>query len=228
MPYCPSRRQGGRFILPSAFYGFGSANFSVWAGPGGNSPNYHWRRLDIDIVLIFPTYGRSSLSNRPGGRQASIGEFIQQRQYDRIGLVIFASEAFSQVPPTLDYKVVQRILDETQVSWDIGLDSGTAIGLGLANGANMLRDAQADSRVIVLLTDGANNSGQVDPLTAAQSPKRSIFGSMLLARRGLARRRCPFLMVGLSIATPKLTRKLYARLPILPAGSIFGLRMARV
>lgn len=62
-------------------------------------------------------------------------------------------------------------MDETKVSWDIGLDSGTAIGLGLANGANMLRDSKAESRVIILLTDGANNSGQIDPLTAAQIAK---------------------------------------------------------
>jgi Ca-activated chloride channel family protein len=109
--------------------------------------------------------------NRLGAAKRVIREFIQQRQYDRVGLVIFASEAFSQVPPTLDYKVLERVLEETEVSWDIGLDSGTAIGLGLANGANMLRDSQADSRVIVLLTDGANNSGQIDPLTAAQIAK---------------------------------------------------------
>lgn len=109
--------------------------------------------------------------NRLGAARQVIHDFIDQRQYDRIGLVIFATEAFSQVPPTLDYDVLKRILDETQVSWDIGLDSGTAIGLGLANGANMLRDSEADSRVIILLTDGANNSGQIDPMTAAQIAK---------------------------------------------------------
>jgi Ca-activated chloride channel family protein len=109
--------------------------------------------------------------NRLGAAKQVIRDFIRERQYDRIGLVIFASEAFSQVPPTLDYTVLQRVLEETQVSWDIGLDSGTAIGLGLANGANMLRDSKADSRVIVLLTDGANNSGQIDPLTAAEIAK---------------------------------------------------------
>jgi Ca-activated chloride channel family protein len=109
--------------------------------------------------------------NRLGAAKQVIRDFIRERQYDRIGLVIFATEAFSQVPPTLDYKVLERVLDETQVSWDIGLDSGTAIGLGLANGANMLRDSEADSRVIVLLTDGANNSGQIDPMTAAEITK---------------------------------------------------------
>jgi Ca-activated chloride channel family protein len=129
----------------------------------------------IDIAIVLDISGSMAAldfePNRLGAAKRVIREFIQQRQYDRVGLVIFASEAFSQVPPTLDYKVLERVLEETEVSWDIGLDSGTAIGLGLANGANMLRDSQADSRVIVLLTDGANNSGQIDPLTAAQIAK---------------------------------------------------------
>jgi Ca-activated chloride channel family protein len=129
----------------------------------------------IDIAIVLDISGSMAAldfePNRLGAAKRVIREFIEQRQYDRIGFVIFASEAFSQVPPTLDYKVLERVLDDTQVSWDIGLDSGTAIGLGLANGANMLRDSKADSRIIVLLTDGANNSGQIDPLTAAQIAK---------------------------------------------------------
>jgi Ca-activated chloride channel family protein len=129
----------------------------------------------IDIVIVLDISGSMAAldfePNRLGAAKRVINDFIQQRQYDRIGYVIFASEAFSQVPPTLDYKVLERVLDETQVSWDIGLDSGTAIGLGLANGANMLRDSKADSRIILLLSDGANNSGQIDPITAAQVAK---------------------------------------------------------
>lgn len=129
----------------------------------------------VDIAIVLDISGSMAAldfePNRLGAAKQVIRDFIRQRQYDRIGLVIFATEAFSQVPPTLDYQVLERILDETEVSWDIGLDSGTAIGLGLANGANMLRDSEADSRVIVLLTDGANNSGQIDPLTAAEIAK---------------------------------------------------------
>lgn len=129
----------------------------------------------IDIVIVLDISGSMAAldfdPNRLGAAKRVIHDFIQERKYDRIGFVIFASEAFSQVPPTLDYKVLERIVDDTQVSWDIGLDSGTAIGLGLANGASMLRDSKADSRVIVLLTDGANNSGQIDPMTAAQIAK---------------------------------------------------------
>jgi len=129
----------------------------------------------VDIGIVLDISGSMAAldfePNRLGAAKQVIHDFIDGRQYDRIGLVIFATEAFSQVPPTLDYKVLKHILDETEVSWDIGLDSGTAIGLGLANGANMLRDSDAESRVIILLTDGANNSGQIDPLTAAEIAK---------------------------------------------------------
>ena len=129
--------------------------------------------VDISIVLDI-SGSMAALDFEPNRLEAAkqvIRDFIEQRRYDRIGLVIFATEAFSQVPPTLDYQLLERVLNETEVSWDIGLDSGTAIGLGLANAANMLRDSEADSRVIVLLTDGANNSGQIDPLTAAEIAK---------------------------------------------------------
>ncbi|RPJ58970.1 MAG: VWA domain-containing protein, partial [Dehalococcoidia bacterium] len=129
----------------------------------------------VDIAIVLDISGSMAAldfePNRLGAAKQVIHDFIEGRQYDRIGLVIFSKEAFSQVPPTLDYQVLERVLNETKVSWDLGLDSATSIGLGLANGANMLRDSQAKSRVIVLLTDGANNSGQIDPLTAAQIAK---------------------------------------------------------
>ncbi len=129
----------------------------------------------VDISIVLDISGSMAAldfdPNRLNAARDVIHDFIDNRQYDRLGLVIFATEAFSQVPPTLDYNVLKTVLDETEVSWDIGLDSGTAIGLGLANGANMLRESEAKSRVIILLTDGANNSGQIDPLTAAEIAK---------------------------------------------------------
>ncbi|MBE7552926.1 MAG: VWA domain-containing protein [Anaerolineales bacterium] len=168
----PSLRQRGRFILPVLrFLGLALLIIAL-ARPQAGSAREIITGEGIDIAIVLDISGSMAAldfePNRLGAAKRVISDFIQQRKYDRIGLVIFASEAFSQVPPTLDYKVLERVLEDTQVSWDIGLDSGTAIGLGLANGANMLRDSQADNRVIVLLTDGANNSGQVDPLTAAQ------------------------------------------------------------
>lgn len=171
----PSLRQRGRFILPVLrFLGLALLVIAL-ARPQAGSAREIITGEGIDIAIVLDISGSMAAldfePNRLGAAKRVISDFIQQRKYDRIGLVIFASEAFSQVPPTLDYKVLERVLEDTEVSWDIGLDSGTAIGLGLANGANMLRDSQADNRVIVLLTDGANNSGQVDPLTAAQIAK---------------------------------------------------------
>jgi Ca-activated chloride channel family protein len=171
----PSWRQRGRFMLPVLrFLGLALLIVAL-ARPQAGSAREIITGEGIDIAIVLDISGSMAAldfePNRLGAAKRVISDFIQQRKYDRIGLVIFASEAFSQVPPTLDYKVLERVLEDTQVSWDIGLDSGTAIGLGLANGANMLRDSKADNRVIVLLTDGANNSGQVDPLTAAQIAK---------------------------------------------------------
>ncbi|MBE7471451.1 MAG: aerotolerance regulator BatA [Anaerolineae bacterium] len=171
----PSLRERGRVILPVLRLIGLALLIIALARPQAGSAREIITGEGIDIVIVLDISGSMAAldfdPNRLGAAKRVINDFIQQRKYDRVGFVIFASEAFSQVPPTLDYKVVQRVLDETQVSWDIGLDSGTAIGLGLANGANMLRDSKADSRVIVLLTDGANNSGQVDPITAAQIAK---------------------------------------------------------
>ncbi len=171
----PSLRQKARFLLPILRLLALSLLIIGLARPQAGSAREVVLGEGIDIVIALDISGSMAAldfdPNRLGAAKRVIHDFIQERKYDRIGFVIFASEAFSQVPPTMDYKVLERVVDDTQVSWDIGLDSGTAIGLGLANAANMLRDSKADSRVIVLLTDGANNSGQIDPMTAAQIAK---------------------------------------------------------
>jgi Ca-activated chloride channel homolog len=171
----PSLRQKGRLALPVMRYLALVLLIVALARPQSGHDREVVFGEGIDIAIVLDISGSMAAldfePNRLGAAKQVIEDFIKERQYDRIGLVVFASEAFSQVPPTLDYSVLERILDQTQVSWDIGLDSGTAIGLGLANGANMLRDSKAKSRIMVLLTDGANNSGQIDPLTAAQIAK---------------------------------------------------------
>src|SRR5688572_14537546 len=171
----PSLRQRLRFVLPVFRFAALILLILALARPQSGNAREIISGEGVDIAIVLDISGSMAAldfePNRLGAAKRVIHEFIESRQYDRIGLVIFATEAFSQVPPTLDYAVLKRILEETQVSWDIGLDSGTAIGLGLANGANMLRDSEADSRVIVLLSDGANNSGQIDPLTAAEIAK---------------------------------------------------------
>jgi Ca-activated chloride channel family protein len=98
-----------------------------------------------------------------------IGDFVAERQYDKLGLVVFASEAFNQSPLTLDHNMLTRSLDQVELATDLGIEDGTAIGLGLANAANMLANSDAESKVVILLTDGVNNSGQIDPLSAAEA-----------------------------------------------------------
>ncbi|MFQ5577313.1 MAG: VWA domain-containing protein [Anaerolineae bacterium] len=130
----------------------------------------------VDIALALDISGSmASLDFEPQNRlQAAkqvIGEFVEARPYDRVGLVVFAREAFAQSPPTVDHTVLLRLLDTVELSTDLGLQDGTAIGLGLANAANMLKDSTAKSKVVILLTDGVNNAGQIDPLTAAEAAK---------------------------------------------------------
>lgn len=132
------------------------------------------RGRGVDIVMALDISGSMAAldfepQNRLGAAKQVINEFIEKRRYDRIGLVVFAREAFSQSPPTFDYPVLRRLLAEIQLAPELGLEDATAIGLGLAQAASMLTDSDAQSRVIILLTDGVNNAGQIDPLTAAQA-----------------------------------------------------------
>ena len=130
----------------------------------------------VDIALALDISGSmASLDFEPDNRlQAAkevIDAFIAERSYDRIGLVIFAGNAFNQSPPTVDHRVLRRLLEGTQLAPDLGVEDGTAIGMGIANAANMLKDSEARSRVVILVTDGVNNSGEIDPLTAATAAK---------------------------------------------------------
>ena len=130
----------------------------------------------VEIALALDISGSmASLDFEPQNRlEASkqvIGDFIAERPYDKIGLVVFAHEAFNQSPLTLDHNMVSRSLDQIELAGDMGLDDGTAIGLGIANAASMLTNSDAESKVIILLTDGVNNAGQIDPLTAAEAAK---------------------------------------------------------
>jgi Ca-activated chloride channel family protein len=104
--------------------------------------------------------------NRMAVARDHAAQFVRGRKFDRIGLVAFAGEALTLVPLTIDYDVLYRALE----TLDIGLlEDGTAIGTAIATGANRLRHAAGESRVLILLTDGVNNRGEVDPLTAARA-----------------------------------------------------------
>lgn len=93
-------------------------------------------------------------------------EFVRNREYDRIALIVFAGEALTQVPVTIDYQILERAIQDLRVDL---LEDGTAIGTALATAANRLRRTPGGSRVVILLTDGENNRGEVDPVTAARA-----------------------------------------------------------
>lgn len=92
-------------------------------------------------------------------------EFVTQRPYDRIGLVAFAGEAYTQCPLTTDHAMVIDLLSDLQIGI---IEDGTAIGMGLATAVNRLKDSDSKSKIVILLTDGVNNTGYIQPKTAAE------------------------------------------------------------
>jgi Ca-activated chloride channel family protein len=123
----------------------------------------------IDIVLVLDISGSMLAEdfnpNRLVAAKQVAEEFIDGRTNDRIGLVIFSAESFTQCPLTMDYRVLKNLLREVKNGM---IADGTAIGLALANAVNRLKESEAKSKVIILLTDGVNNRGEIDPMTAAK------------------------------------------------------------
>ncbi len=124
----------------------------------------------VDIVLAMDI--SSSMlaedfkpNNRLEAAKLVAKSFIEGRKNDRIGMVVFASQSFTQCPLTLDYGILLNFLQQIESGM---IDDGTAIGMAIANAANRLRDSKAKSKIVILLTDGQNNRGQLDPVTAAQ------------------------------------------------------------
>jgi Ca-activated chloride channel family protein len=95
--------------------------------------------------------------------------FVDDRPNDRIGIVVYAGEAYTKVPVTTDKSIVKQMLQE--LNYDPTVDDGTGIGMGLATAVNRLKESKAKSRVIILLTDGINNAGFIEPETAADLAK---------------------------------------------------------
>src|SRR6202011_983921 len=126
----------------------------------------------IDIVLCLDISGsmlaQDFTPNRMEAAKNVAGEFIDNRPTDRIGLVIFSGESFTMCPLTTDHLVLKTQLYNVQSGL---LEDGTAIGSGLATGVERLRSSQSRSKVIVLLTDGENNGGLIDPNTAKEIAK---------------------------------------------------------
>ncbi|MDG1433148.1 MAG: VWA domain-containing protein [Saprospiraceae bacterium] len=92
-------------------------------------------------------------------------DFIDKRKYDRIGLAVFSGEAFTQCPLTTDHRILKEFLDGLQCGI---LQDGTAIGMGLSTAVNRLKDSEAKSKIVILLTDGDNNAGYIKPITAGE------------------------------------------------------------
>ncbi|HEX4602302.1 MAG TPA: VWA domain-containing protein [Gemmatimonadales bacterium] len=141
------------------------------AGPEVGAARTEQRSEGISIILCVDL-SSSMLSedfapaNRVDVAKQTAIEFVRARTSDRIGLVAFAAEALTQVPLTTDYPVLEQALRDLKVGI---LEDGTAIGTAIGTAANRLRRAPRKTKVIVLLTDGVNNRGMVDPRTAAQA-----------------------------------------------------------
>ncbi len=123
----------------------------------------------IDIIMVMDISSSMLAQDfKPDRLQVSkevAKQFVDKREFDRIGLVVFAGESFTQCPLTTDHRVVKDFLDGLQCGM---LEDGTAIGMGLASAVNRMKDSDSKSKVVILLTDGVNNSGYIKPLTASE------------------------------------------------------------
>lgn len=139
---------------------------------------FHWSSFDdvdenykngIDIILaIDVSMSMMAMDFEPNRLAASkkvAKEFIDGRRGDRIGLVVYAGEAYTACPATLDYNILKKQID--QIGGE-NIEGGTAIGTGLGTAVSRLRSDSLQSKVVILLTDGSNNAGEIDPLTAAE------------------------------------------------------------
>jgi len=128
----------------------------------------------IDIMIALDVSGSmAAVDFRPSTRldiaKEVTARFVEGRETDRLGMVVYAGKSFTSCPLTLDYGVLLDFLDKVELG--TVQEDGTAIGNALVTAINRLRDARGESRVIILLTDGINNAGQIDPLTAADLAK---------------------------------------------------------
>ncbi len=155
-----------------ALPGFFAAFVLAMARPQKTNVTENVDSEGIDIVLSMDISGSMLAEDfKPNRIEAAIStamKFVDGRPADRIGLVIFAGESFTQCPITIDHSVVKEQLSQIKSGL---LEDGTAIGMGLATAVDRLRDARGKSRVVILMTDGVNNTGLVDPQTALEIAK---------------------------------------------------------
>ena len=130
----------------------------------------------LDIVIVLDISDSMLIEdmkpfNRLESAKQTIAQFVKQRVSDRIGIVVFAGEAFTLIPPTLDYQLILDRIARIETAANAHIKDGTAIGVGMASGAARLKDSQAKSRVMIFMTDGENNSGMIDPETGLEIAK---------------------------------------------------------
>ena len=166
-------RRQGRWLqhLPAGLRGLALVAFIVaFARPqtGVTGENVVTEGIDIVLALDISSsmLAEDLAPNRIEAAKAVAADFAGGRGNDRIGLVIFAGKAFTQAPLTLDHSVVVSLIGELEVGM---IEDGTAVGMGLATAVKRLQASEAASKVVVLLTDGRNNRGEIDPVTAAQA-----------------------------------------------------------
>ncbi len=164
-----SSRQRWRFLLTFLRVAAISLLFVAFARPRAGTEVKDISSEGIDIMLCLDVSSSMMAEDfKPYNRlyvaKEEIKKFIQKRMNDRIGLVVFARNSFTQCPLTVDYGVLMNFVDQVDFG---GLEDGTAIGMAIANALNRLRDSEAKSKVVILVTDGENNAGEIDPVTAA-------------------------------------------------------------
>jgi Ca-activated chloride channel family protein len=176
-PLSPGRRRAGLALMAAATGVAGviaASSFVPLAAALSRPQEVLSRRLEralgVDMVVALDISGSmAALDFRPSDRlgvaKEVITDFLRQRPNDRIGLVVFAGSAVTLCPLTLDHDVASFLLDQVELG---ALPDGTAIGLGLGTAVNRLRVSDSTSKVVVLVTDGASNAGQLDPITAAE------------------------------------------------------------
>ncbi|MEO6832041.1 MAG: VWA domain-containing protein, partial [Chitinophagaceae bacterium] len=168
----PSLRTKMRFILPVLRVLAMSALIVALARPQSSSVSENVDSEGIDIVIAMDVSGSMLAEDfQPNRIEASkklAAEFIEGRPGDRIGLVIFAGEAFTQCPVTIDHRV---LLEQVAAVQSGDLADGTAIGDGLATAVDRLRSSPGKSKVVILLTDGVNNAGKIGPELALEIAK---------------------------------------------------------
>jgi len=121
--------------------------------------------LDVSVSMLAKDFEPDRLSVS----KLVAADFVEQRKHDRIGLVVFAGESFTQCPLTTDHNILRSFLSTLECGL---IENGTAIGMGLANASKRLKDSDAKSKIIILLTDGENNMGYASPMQATNAAKK--------------------------------------------------------